>query len=120
MNQQIQTNALVSEPVTLINAFRMPPDEAERFLRAWKNNARVAAEQPGFIRARLHHCLDDNAEVRFINVVEFASGEALDKATAHPDFVASVRRLLDDPNLHVTAQPAVFRVAVDLHPGNEL
>jgi hypothetical protein len=26
--------------------------------------------------------------------------------------------LLDDPDLHVTARPAVYRVAVDVHPGD--
>jgi heme-degrading monooxygenase HmoA len=44
-------DALVSEPITLINAFTVPPDESERFLDRWKDNARIMAGQPGFIRA---------------------------------------------------------------------
>ncbi|MFI9510208.1 hypothetical protein [Nocardia sp. NPDC052566] len=31
--------APVNEPVTIINAFSMPPQEAERFLELWQDNA---------------------------------------------------------------------------------
>lgn len=46
-------DALVGEPVTLINAFTVPPAESDRFLRRWQDNARIMATAPGFIRARL-------------------------------------------------------------------
>jgi heme-degrading monooxygenase HmoA len=54
----------VSEPITLINAFTVPPEESERFLYRWKDNARGMTGQPGLVRARLYRCLDDDAELR--------------------------------------------------------
>src|SRR5262245_8465745 len=88
-----------SEPVTLINAFTVPLEESERFLERWKDNARVMARQPGFLRARMHRALADDAELRFVNVAEWDSGEALARALAIPEFHAYARRLLDDPDL---------------------
>jgi len=113
-------DALVSEPITLINAFTVPPDESERFLDRWKDNARIMAGQPGFIRARMYRSLIDDAELRFINVAEWDSGKALDAARANPAWQASVQRLLDDPDLHVTPRPVVYQVAIDVHPGDQL
>jgi heme-degrading monooxygenase HmoA len=112
--------APVNEPVTLINAFTVPPEESERFLDRWKDNARIMAGQPGFVRARMYRSLRDDAELRFVNVAEWDSGKALEAATANPVFRDSVRRLLDDPDLHVTPRPVVYQVAVDVRPGDPL
>jgi len=65
------------QPVTLINVFRVPAEESERFLQRWKDNARVMVGQLGFIRLRLLRSLTDDAEMRFINVAEWASGRDL-------------------------------------------
>jgi hypothetical protein len=78
------------------------------------------AGQPGFVRARMHRSLLDDVELRFVNVAEWESGQALAQAQANPAWRASVQRLLDDPDLHVTPRPAVYRVVVDLHPGDSL
>jgi len=107
----------VSEPVTLINAFTVPAEESERFLHHWKDAARVMASQPGFVRARMHHALADDAELRFVNVAEWASVRQFDAAQGNPEFRGAVQRMLDDPDLHVTARPALYQVAVDLRPG---
>jgi heme-degrading monooxygenase HmoA len=118
---QFQTNAHLSEPVILINTFTVPVNESERFFEAWKDNARIMAQQPGMIRARLCRSLDNDTELRFVNVAEWASGTNLDNATANPEWVSSVRRMLDDPELHITARPAVYQIALDVrasdHPG---
>jgi heme-degrading monooxygenase HmoA len=114
------TDALVSEPVTLINAFTVPPEESDRFLRRWTDNARIMASQPGFIRARMYRSLVDDVELRFINVGEWDSGKALDAARANPDWRASMQRVLDDPDLHITPRPVVYQVALDVHPGDPL
>jgi heme-degrading monooxygenase HmoA len=114
------TDALVGEPVTLINAFTVPPEESERFLRRWADNARIMASQPGFIRARMYRSLVDDVELRFINVGEWDSGKALDAARADPDWRASMQRGLDDPDLHITPRPVVYQVAIDVHPGDPL
>jgi heme-degrading monooxygenase HmoA len=96
------TDALVRGPVTLINAFTVPPVESERFLRRWKDNARIMAGQPGFIRARMYRSPVDDVELCFINVAEWDSEKALAEASANPVWRALVQRVLDDPDLHVT------------------
>jgi heme-degrading monooxygenase HmoA len=113
-------DALVEEPVTLINAFTVPADESERFLHRWKDNARIMADQPGFIRARMYRSLIDNTELGFVNVAEWDSRNALDAATANAVWRASVQRVLDDPDLHVTPRPGVYQVDIDVHPGDPL
>ena len=121
MNQQPpMPHACVREPVTLINAFTVPPEESDRFLVRWKDNARVMAGRPGFIRARMYRSLVDDAELRFINVAEWESGAALDEALANPEWRASLQRVLDDPDLHITPRPVVCQVAVEVNPGDRL
>jgi heme-degrading monooxygenase HmoA len=107
---------LTSDSVTLINAFTVPVDESERFLERWKANARVMAIQPGFIRARMHRSLVSEAELRFVNVAEWESGTTLAQAQANPAFRASVQRMTDDRELHVTARPSVYELALEVHP----
>jgi heme-degrading monooxygenase HmoA len=90
-------------PVTLINAFSVPVAESERFLSSWKESARIMDRQPGFI-----------------NVAEWASRELFEKAIATPEFRASAQRMIEDPDLHITARPAVYEVAVTVHPDEVL
>ena len=106
----------MTEPVTLINAFTVPPEESERFLLRWKDNARIMSGQPGFDRARMYRSLVDDVELRFVNVAEWDSKQALDEARANPEFLASVQRILSDPDLHVIPRPAEYRVALDIRP----
>lgn len=113
-------DAGVSEPVTLINAFTVPVPESERFLSRWRDNARIMAAQPGLIRARMYRSVVDDVELRFINVAEWDSGTALDRARANPEWRASIQRVLDDPELHITARPVVYQVTIDVHPGDQL
>jgi heme-degrading monooxygenase HmoA len=108
----------VSGPVTMINAFTVPRAESERFLQRWLDNARIMAGQPGYLGAKLHRALSDNAELRFINVAQWASEESVRAATANPGWRRSMRRMLDDPELHVTPRPAVYEVVAELHPGD--
>ncbi|HEY0816317.1 MAG TPA: antibiotic biosynthesis monooxygenase family protein [Pseudonocardia sp.] len=108
-------------PVTLINAFSVPMAKEERFLSCWKDNARFMAAAPGFVGARMLRAMSDQAELTFINVAEWATGAALDEARRNPEWYASVRRLLDDPDLsEVRARPMVYQAAVDVAPGDLL
>ncbi|MBN6040597.1 antibiotic biosynthesis monooxygenase [Amycolatopsis sp. 195334CR] len=114
------TESDVDEPVTLINAFTVPPGESELFLERWKDNARVMAAQPGFLRARMYHALTEQAELNFVNVAEWRSGRDFDAARANPEWRASIKRMIDDPGLHVTPRPVVHRVGIDVRPGDAL
>lgn len=75
------------------------------------------ASQPGFVRARMYRALHDEVELRFINVAEWGSGKALDDARTNPEWRSSVQRVLDDPELHITARPAIYQIGMDIQPG---
>ncbi|MGV9677938.1 antibiotic biosynthesis monooxygenase family protein [Nocardia sp. NPDC003482] len=114
------TVAATDQPVTLINAFSVPMSQQDRFLSRWKDNARLMASAPGFIRARMLQAVSDKAELTFVNVAEWQSGTALDAARTNPEWQQSIRRLIEDPDLDVTARPMVYRTAIDVAPGDEL
>ena len=116
MSQSLESKTGVDEPVTLIKNYTVPTDEAEYFVDVYRENARIMSTQPGFLRSRLHRALADAPEARFVHIAEWSSGTALDKATANPVWLASVRRMFDDPGLHITSEPAAYRVVVELHP----
>ncbi|MFJ2609352.1 antibiotic biosynthesis monooxygenase family protein [Streptomyces sp. NPDC091279] len=114
------TDALIDQEVTMINAFTVPAEESELFLSMWRNNARAMAGQPGFVRARMHRALDDGAELRFVNVAEWATGADLARARKNPEWQAFVQRMLDEPGLHVVARPMVYEIVLDVRPGDEV
>ena len=109
------TDALVSEPVSMINAFSMPLEESDRFLDRWKDNARAMAKQPGFMRARMYRSLISESELRFINIAEWESGNALARARRNPEWHAAVQRMHGDPELHIKPRPGVYELAVEVH-----
>jgi len=111
-------DALVAEPVTQINLFTVPSGESEQFLRHWRRSAQIMAAQSGFVRARLHRALDDGVEFRFINIAQWASGTAFDRARTNPDFRSEGQRVLGDPDLHISGRPAPYQIAIDVHPGD--
>ena len=43
----------MSEPVTLINSFEVPADQAERFIAAWEVSRDFLQSQPGYIETAL-------------------------------------------------------------------
>ncbi|WP_328606874.1 antibiotic biosynthesis monooxygenase [Amycolatopsis sp. NBC_00345] len=114
------TTAGVSTPVTLINAFSVPMTQQDRFLSRWKDNARLMASAPGFVRARMLRAMSDQAELTFVNVAEWESGTALDDARRNPEWLASIQRLINDPELDAKARPMVYQAVVNVEPGDEL
>jgi heme-degrading monooxygenase HmoA len=119
MNQPIQlTEVPVPEPVTMINTFTVPPGEEDRFLQRWTERAQIMAGLPGFISSTMYRSLVDDAELRFVNVAQWASGQLLAQARTNPLWRESVRAALDDPDQHFTGRPAIYELAVDLRPEN--
>ncbi len=114
------TLAGVDTPVTLINAFSVPMTQEERFLSRWKDNANLMIGAPGFLRARMFRALSDRAELTYVNVAEWSAGTALDEARRNPEWQASIKRVLDDPELDVVARPMVYEAAIDAAPGDHL
>lgn len=66
--------------VVLINTFVVPVAMEEAFLGWWRMLKPAFAAQPGFIRANLHRSLDQNERYRFINIAEWESSDAYQRA----------------------------------------
>jgi len=71
----------MTEPVTLINAFEVPADEADKFIAAWEKARDYLATQPGYIDTALHRAVGPEAEFQFVNIARWRSAE---------DFVAAI------------------------------
>jgi quinol monooxygenase YgiN len=116
MSHSLESRTGVDGPVTVIKNYAVPAAEAERFVEVYRENARIMSTQPGFVRSRLHRALADAPEVRFVHIADWSSGTALDRATANPEWLASLRHMFDDSGLHITSEPGAYRIAVELHP----
>jgi heme-degrading monooxygenase HmoA len=115
------TESGVTTPVTLINAFSVPMSKEAHFLSRWKDNARIMATAPGFIGARMMRAVNDQAELTFINVAEWESGTALDAAHRNPEWRASARRFLDDPEFaDAKVRPMAYQAVVTVAPHDPL
>ena len=44
----------VSGPVILMNKFNVEPEQVEKFLKAWEEDAAEFKQQPGFVSTQLH------------------------------------------------------------------
>jgi heme-degrading monooxygenase HmoA len=94
-------------PVVLINVFNVAPEDAQRFLDAWGQDAAFMKRQPGFVSAQLHRGTAGSST--FVNVAEWESARALGDAFRSPGFQAGIARYPDS----AVAAPHVFeRVAV--------
>lgn len=107
----------MSDQVTVVNALSVPPAEAERMLRYWKQSAQVMAGRPGFIRAQMLRSVTEDAEPLFVNTSQWESRQAFANARASAEWQAVLTRMREDPELHVTSRPGVYEVAVDVEPG---
>lgn len=116
MSQSLESRTDVDGPVTVIKNYTVPAEEAEYFVEVYRENSRIMSTQPGFLRSRLHRALADAPEARFVHIADWSSGIALDKATANPEWLASLHRMFDDPGLHITSSADAYRVVSELLP----
>lgn len=89
-------------PVVLINVFNVAPEDAERLLEVWSDDAAFMREQPGFISTQLHRGTAGSST--FVNVAEWESARALGAAFGSSEFQ---QRLAQYPESAV-ASPHVF------------
>jgi Antibiotic biosynthesis monooxygenase len=61
------------QPVVLINAFEVPPDDGNRFLAAWDKVREYLETQPGYIDTALHQSIIPGADFQFVNVTGCSS-----------------------------------------------
>jgi heme-degrading monooxygenase HmoA len=94
-------------PVVLMNRFTLQPEDVERFLEVWAEDAAFMKRQPGFISTQLHR--GTAGSTTFMNVAVWESARALGDAFRSPEFQAQVGRYPE----RAVASPHVFeRVAV--------
>ena len=94
-------------PVVLVNTFTVAPEDAERLLEVWAEDAAFMQRQPGFISTQMHRGIAGSTT--FVNVAVWESAEALRAAFFSPEFQAHVGRYPDS----TVTQPHLFtKVAV--------
>jgi quinol monooxygenase YgiN len=94
-------------PIVLVNVFTVAPDDAERLLEAWADDAAFMKQQSGFIATQLHRGTAGSST--FVNVAQWESARALATAFSSPGFQARRAQYPDS----VVASPHVFeRIAV--------
>jgi heme-degrading monooxygenase HmoA len=97
--QQLQEE---SGPVLLMNQFNVAPDDVERFLQVWADDAAFMKGQPGFT-TQLHRGIAGSTT--FMNVAVWESARALGEAFRSPEFQQRAARYPDD----AVAAPHVFQ-----------
>jgi quinol monooxygenase YgiN len=89
--------------VILINQFNLGPEDAERFLQVWADDAAFMKQQPGFVSTQLHR--GTAGSTTFINTAVWESARALGRAFSSPEFQARAARYPDS----TVAAPHVFK-----------
>jgi heme-degrading monooxygenase HmoA len=102
--QQLQEE---SGPVVLINQFNVPPEDVERSLEVWGEDAAFMKQRPGFISTQLHRGIAGSTT--FMNVAVWESARALGEAFRSPEFQGHIGRY---PDSAVTAPHVFAKVAV--------
>ena len=104
----------MNQPVTLINVFTVPAEQAPAFLTHWQDNATLMAAAPGFRDAQLHQATDDTATFQFVNVAHWDSADAWRAAVSDADFQTSIQVLMTEPGLDVDSHAALYRQVITL------
>jgi len=100
-------------PVTFINVFEIPADQVDRFVEGWRERARIMSRAPGFRDSRLHRAMSTESRFQLVNVAHWDSREAWEAATANPEFQANLAALAEDTGARISANPALYQVAVE-------
>ena len=90
-------------PVILINTFVVAPEDADKLLEAWANDAAVMKRQPGFISTQLHRGIAGSST--FLNYAVWQSTAHFRAAFGNPEFRAQLGAYPDS----ATASPHLFR-----------
>lgn len=100
-------------PVVLINRFNVAPEDTERLLQAWAEDAAFMKQRPGYISTQLHRGIAGSTT--FINVAVWESAQALARAFGSPEFQARTARYPDSAVAapHVFEKVAVAGICVD-------
>jgi heme-degrading monooxygenase HmoA len=82
-------------PVTLINTFKVAPEDADALLAAWAADAAYLKTKPGFISTQLYRGIAGSGV--FVNQAVWESVVAFRNAFGDPQFQATFARYPDSP-----------------------
>ena len=102
-----------NSPVTLINIFEVPAEHVDVFIAQWRERAALMSTKPGFLHSRLHRALSSQARFQLVNVARWESREAWQAATADTEFQERISAVTADPQVPISANPALYQVVVD-------
>ncbi len=111
MNQNVQPGP--HSPVTLINVFEVHAEHVEAFIAQWRQRAALMGTQPGFLDYRLHRALSSDSRFQLVTLAHWESREAYEAATADIEFQARLKDVMNNPQLPVSAYPALHQVVVE-------
>ncbi|MBC8082086.1 MAG: antibiotic biosynthesis monooxygenase [Hymenobacter sp.] len=97
--------------VTLLNAFVVPVDKEEEFLKEWKHTTQVFADKPGsgFVETHLHRNSGvGNDAFRFINIATWESA-------AHWEATHDEYKPGEDSIPGVEGHPAIYASIIDVY-----
>jgi len=99
-------------PITVINKFEVPTEEADRFASEWDSDKEFFQNQPGFLGGTLYRNLDPKAQFRFVNVARWENEEALmsaRRALEKQQAEQGISRLSDWLSRGIKAHIATYR-----------
>lgn len=82
-----------AEPLILINAFEVPPDKDDEFIRGWEAARDYLEGRPGYVDTALHRAVSPEADFRFVNVARWQSPQDFRAAVESPGFREAARGL---------------------------
>ena len=95
----------MTEAVILINAFEVPPGDAENFIAAWEKTRDYLQTQPGYVDTALHQAARPDAEFQFVNIARWRTVDDFMAATQSPGFRESAAGLAG-----YRPHPALYRL----------
>jgi heme-degrading monooxygenase HmoA len=100
-------------PVTLINTFKVAPEDADALLEAWAADAAYLKTKPGFISTQLYRGIAGSGV--FVNQAVWESVAAFRTAFGDPQFQATFARYPDSTvaSPHLFQKVAVPGICVD-------
>ena len=111
MNQDTQPAG--NSPVTLINVFEVPSEHVDVFITQWRERAVLMSTKHGFLNSRLHRAISSQSRFQLVNVAHWESREAYQAAIADTEFQERIRAVTADPQVPISANPALYQVAVE-------
>jgi heme-degrading monooxygenase HmoA len=75
-----------SQALVLINAFEVPPEADDDFIRGWEAARDYLQTQPGYVDTALHRAVSPEADFRFVNIARWQSPQEFQAAVQSPGF----------------------------------